>query len=253
MLQNIVKESVHKHPSGNPFAQMNTLQAILDDSKKDEVSKFVQKYPTVPQTSASSLEKSQKTVGHSSPYELTDENTATSLQDRIPTRHPAHQKKEEISGECQKLMEKFDGTKKERLEKILIDDYTVAPPNFTTQFLQDYYLKLNEFLSMLNDTEKDTFWGFREAYEKYSGLAITNSLTQHQFTQSGINFVQKKCKSERDRYALISMHMKVGSSPEAENKSRRANHRRTMIFISNFDRTEIWIYFRMIGYIMNNV
>ncbi|KNE91732.1 hypothetical protein PSTG_14841 [Puccinia striiformis f. sp. tritici PST-78] len=71
MLQNVVKESVHEHPSGNPFAQMNTLRAILDDSKKDEVSKFVQKYPTVPQTPASNLEKSQEAIGHSSPDELT--------------------------------------------------------------------------------------------------------------------------------------------------------------------------------------
>ncbi|KAI9620664.1 hypothetical protein KEM48_008013 [Puccinia striiformis f. sp. tritici PST-130] len=104
-------------------------------------------------------------------------------------------------------MEKFDGPKKEKLAKILIDDYTVAPP-FTTQFLQDYYLKLNDFLSMLNDTEKDTFWGFREAYEKYSGMAIANSLRQDQYTESGTKFLDEECDLEEEFYALISMQKK---------------------------------------------
>ncbi|KNE91736.1 hypothetical protein PSTG_14844 [Puccinia striiformis f. sp. tritici PST-78] len=251
MLQNIVKKSDQNNPSGNPFAQMNTLRAILDDSKKDEVLKLVQKYLTVPQTSTSNLEKSQETDSHSSADILTDENTAMSLQDRISTIQPAHLKKEELCAECQELMGKFDGTKKERLSKILIDDFIVIPP-FTAQFLQDYYLKLIDFLSMLNDTEKDTFWGFRKTYKKLSGMTTTDSLTQDQATQSGRNFVNEECGSEEEMDALISMGEKLRSSPEAGNNPR-ANYRRSMIFLSNLDEAEVDICFRMSEYMLNNL
>ncbi|KAI9611001.1 hypothetical protein H4Q26_008848 [Puccinia striiformis f. sp. tritici PST-130] len=91
---------------GHPFIQVNTLRAILDDSKKDKVVKFFQKYATMPQTSAVELNEP-----------IPSELTATSFQEKIPTNHPAHQEKEKITGEFQALMEKFDGIKKERVEQ----------------------------------------------------------------------------------------------------------------------------------------
>ncbi|POW17812.1 hypothetical protein PSHT_06250 [Puccinia striiformis] len=125
-------------------------------------------------------------------------------------------------------MGKFDGTKKERLSKILIDDFIVIPP-FTAQFLQDNYLKLIDFL---NDN--------------------TNSLTQDQATQSARNFVNEECGSEEEMDALISMGEKLRSSPEAGNNPR-ANYRRSMIFLSNLDEAEVDICFRMSEYMLNNL
>ncbi|KAI7941981.1 hypothetical protein MJO28_012008 [Puccinia striiformis f. sp. tritici] len=65
LLQNIVKND----PAGNPFVHMNTLRAILDDTKKREVLEFAQKYPIVPdQSSAFDLKRS-----HLSGYSYYDE------------------------------------------------------------------------------------------------------------------------------------------------------------------------------------
>ncbi|POW10806.1 hypothetical protein PSTT_05801 [Puccinia striiformis] len=138
---------VKKRPT---YYQVNTLRAILDDSKKDKVVKFFQKYATMPQTSAVELNEP-----------IPSELTATSFQEKIPTNHPAHQEKEKITGEFQALMEKFDGIKKERLANILIADYNAKPP-YTTQFLQEYFVNMNDFLSELNNVEKEAFWAFKE-------------------------------------------------------------------------------------------
>ncbi|KAI9624812.1 hypothetical protein KEM48_008704 [Puccinia striiformis f. sp. tritici PST-130] len=102
MFHKIVKKRPTYYQVGHPFIQVNTLRAILDDSKKDKVVKFFQKYATMPQTSAVELNEP-----------IPSELTATSFQEKIPTNHPAHQEKEKITGEFQALMEKFDGIKKE--------------------------------------------------------------------------------------------------------------------------------------------
>ncbi|POW19959.1 hypothetical protein PSHT_04129 [Puccinia striiformis] len=167
-----------------------------------------------------------------------------------------------MSRDVQTLMKKFEYTaekgrpslaKKGRLSKILIDDYTQNPP-YTAQFLQDYYVNMNDFLSELNGTEKDTFWEFRESYEKYSAIGSIASMTHTQTTQcaSALNFAENIRQSPHDQIAFASMQEKIACSPAAENDSRQANHKKTLTILASLGKSEIYIYFRRLEYLMND-
>ncbi|KNF03045.1 hypothetical protein PSTG_03638 [Puccinia striiformis f. sp. tritici PST-78] len=248
MLQKIVNNSIQRYPSSNPFVQMNTLRAILDDSKKNEVLILVQKYQKLHRRLHFGLKDFQKPPSHSPPYEL----TAKSFQDKIPISHPAHQKKEEIIRECQALMRKFDRTKGERLAEILIADYTTKPP-YNTQFLQDYYLKMNDFLSELNNTEKGNFWDFKESYDKYSAIGSMHSMTYLQKILYGFSFGRKISQSQQGKIGYLALKRETNHIPVPENNSRKAIHRRLMIILSNFSESELDFFFNWSKYLVDKL
>ncbi|KAH9465279.1 hypothetical protein Pst134EA_033441 [Puccinia striiformis f. sp. tritici] len=261
MLQTIVEKRLENKGVGNPFVQMNTLRSILNDNKAARVFFYFQKFPILLQSSVSDLNESQQTLNHCPAHDLIAlfgisdfhginkiENTATLFQNKIPKSHPAHHMKETISGECHALINFLDNDfKKGRLAKILLDDYTHIPP-YSTQFLEDYYLNMNDFLSMLTNIEKETFWNFRESYEKYSGIEAINSMTIEQGKQLVASFL---CNNAEDPLAFASMGIKM-TSVSAENSSRRANHKKSMIILSNFDKSEINLFFRYLEHLLKN-
>ncbi|POW12124.1 hypothetical protein PSTT_04700, partial [Puccinia striiformis] len=248
MLQKIVNNSIRRYPSSHLFLQMNTLRAILDDSKKNEVLILVQKYQKLHRRLHFGLKDFPKSPSHSPPYEL----TAKSFQDKIPISHPAHQKKEEIIRECQALMRKFDRTKGERLAEILIADYTTKPP-YSTQFLQDYYLKMNDFLSELNNTEKGNFWDFKESYDKYSAIGSMHSMTYLQKILYGFSFGRKISQSQQGKIGYLALKRETNHIPVPENNSRKAIHRRLMIILSNFSESELDFFFNWSKYLVDKL
>ncbi|KNE89752.1 hypothetical protein, variant [Puccinia striiformis f. sp. tritici PST-78] len=239
MFHKIVKKRPTYYQVGHPFIQVNTLRAILDDSKKDKVVKFFQKYATMPQTSAVELNEP-----------IPSELTATSFQEKIPTNHPAHQEKEKITGEFQALMEKFDGIKKERLANILIADYNAKPP-YTTQFLQEYFVNMNDFLSELNNVEKEAFWAFKESYEKYPAISSKHSVTFLQKYILVVKYAFEIAQSQDNVTTFFSMKRKTDFLQAAENNSRKEDHKQLMIFFSNLSESELNLYLKLLGDVMN--
>ncbi|KAI7956637.1 hypothetical protein MJO28_003732, partial [Puccinia striiformis f. sp. tritici] len=235
MFHKIVKKRPTYYQVGHPFIQVNTLRAILDDSKKDKVVKFFQKYATMPQTSAVELNEP-----------IPSELTATSFQEKIPTNHPAHQEKEKITGEFQALMEKFDGIKKERLANILIADYNAKPP-YTTQFLQEYFVNMNDFLSELNNVEKEAFWAFKESYEKYPAISSKHSVTFLQKYILVVKYAFEIAQSQDNVTTFFSMKRKTDFLQAAENNSRKEDHKQLMIFFSNLSESELNLYLKLLG------
>ncbi|POV99655.1 hypothetical protein PSHT_13508, partial [Puccinia striiformis] len=268
MFQRIVKND----PAANPFIHLDTLRAILDDFEKGEVLKFVQKYSTVLQSSAFEFKESHVT-GYTNTYRSICEYYSThcppgpvfliiaqaALHDQIPTSHPAHRMKEKICADVEILMKKFDNTAKGRvslamtgrLSKILIDDFTQKPP-YTAQFLQDYYVNINSLLAELSNADKDSFWDFRKSYVKYSAIGSITSMTDEQVAQYRLRFEKDISQSPQDQNAYESLQDKLDYTPAAENDSGRACHKETLILLSNIGKSEMDIFFRALGNLINN-
>ncbi|KAI9607228.1 hypothetical protein H4Q26_005744 [Puccinia striiformis f. sp. tritici PST-130] len=252
MFQRIVKND----PAANPFIHLDTLRAILDDFEKGEVLKFVQKYSTVLQSSAFEFKESHVT-GYTNTYRSI--STIAALHDQIPTSHPAHRMKEKICADVEILMKKFDNTAKGRvslamtgrLSKILIDDFTQKPP-YTAQFLQDYYVNINSLLAELSNADKDSFWDFRKSYVKYSAIGSITSMTDEQVAQCRLRFEKDISQSPQDQNAYESLQDKLDYTPAAENDSGRACHKETLILLSNIGKSEMDIFFRALGNLINN-
>ncbi|KAI7941982.1 hypothetical protein MJO28_012009 [Puccinia striiformis f. sp. tritici] len=111
---------------------------------------------------------------------------------------------------------------------------------------------MNALLSDLNNTEKDTFWEFRERYEKYSAIGSITPMTDHQAAKCRLRFRELILQSPGDQFAYASMHNKIDFTPAAKNNSRRANHKEALILFSNFKESEINIYFKALGHLMND-
>ncbi|KNF03065.1 hypothetical protein, variant [Puccinia striiformis f. sp. tritici PST-78] len=240
MLQRIVNNSVQNNQPGNAILNLNTLWAILNDFQKKQVFSFFEKnYPTLAKPSAFQHEKSHGTIMHSVIHQLID---------KMPTRHPAYPMKGTIHAECQALMAKLDTTaKKEQLANILIDDYSQLP-TYTAQFLQDYYVKIGNFLSILSKSEKKIFRKFREDLIPFAAVGLFNLMNEHKLSRYGKVILEGASDSEKQTFSSVSDKMEYILA--TEEKFQRSIDEETLVVLSNLERHEIDNYFKMAAYLM---
>ncbi|KAI9599953.1 hypothetical protein KEM48_000065 [Puccinia striiformis f. sp. tritici PST-130] len=240
MLQRIVNNSVQNNQPGNAILNLNTLWAILNDFQKKQVFSFFEKnYPTLAKPSAFQHEKSHGTIMHSVIHQLID---------KMPTRHPAYPMKGTIHAECQALMAKLDTTaKKEQLANILIDDYSQLP-TYTAQFLQDYYVKIGNFLSILSKSEKKIFRKFREDLIPFAAVGLFNLMNEHKLSRYGKVILEGASDSLKETFSSVSDKMEYILA--TEEKFQRSIDEETLVVLSNLERHEIDNYFKMAAYLM---